>query len=185
MIKKAIIGLLAVFSFLAVFAATSFAVQPKELQRPHWDKREITVYIPRDSHNAQMTRAFAYWQRSLFNVVKFKYVKEEPANIVVKFSNRTNDSDVKLGSYNITTSGNTISKAEITIDTKSPEAKKVSNDYMYTTMLHEIGHVLGLQDSIRKPAGIMNIPITEEQDIKKIEVRKVFVINGWSFRERQ
>ena len=63
--------------------------------------------------------------------------------------------------------------------------KKYSKNLVYTTMLHEIGHALGLQESTRKQSSIMNMPISETQDILKKDIVNLYHINGWSYMDRR
>lgn len=51
---------------------------------------------------------------------------------------------------------------------------------IYTTMLHEIGHSLGLPDTSRS-VGIMNMPISESQDIYKRDIRQLYRIYDWNW----
>lgn len=154
---------------------------------PHWQKSTINVYIPQeDSKSGAMQRAFLKWQTASSNKISFKFVeKEKDADINVIFADKVDGSDGPIGSYNVTINGMNIQKGEITIATKSPNIKKYSNDYIYTVMLHEVGHVIGMPDQTRKPSSIMNMPVRETQDITKIDIRKLYYVNNWSYSDRR
>ena len=54
---------------------------------------------------------------------------------------------------------------------------------IYTTMLHEIGHALGLQNSSRK-LGIMRSPVVDTQDLITNDIIKLYRLNGWSYMNK-
>ena len=188
MVKK-LLGIITIFvlifaSFGIAQAASTNTAAPMSV--PHWTKSPINVYIPKDEKaSATMSRAFSSWQSASSNRIRFNYIQDpKKADIVVKFTDKTEGLETKLGGYNVTTDGNQIKKAEITLATKSKLAKKYSNNYVYITMLHEVGHVLGMPDNSTKPTSIMYMPISEGQTIKKIDVRRLYKINGWSYADR-
>ena len=189
MIKNFILGIIA---FVLVFVTVNFAQAastntsaPKALG-PHWAKYPIKVYIPKDDKQPAMKNAFTEWQSQSSGKVKFTFVQQEDkADLIVKFTDKTTGLESKLGGNKITKKeGNQIKKAEITLATKSPAAKKHTNKYVYLTMLHQIGHILGLPDNPTKPTSIMHMPISEDQSIKKIDIRKLYKVNGWSYADR-
>ena len=188
MIKKILLGFIAIF--VLVFATFNFAQAAstntsaaKEV--PHWYKYPIKVYIPKDDKAAAMKSAFTKWQTESSGKARFTYVQlEEKADIIVKFTDKTDGLESNFGGYKIKKEGNQIKKGEITIATKSAAAKKASNNLISLTMQHQIGHVLGLSDNSSKPTSIMHMPITEAQSIKKIDIRKLYKVNGWSYANR-
>ena len=187
MIKK-LLGIFTIFVFMfASFNVTNAASTNTSapISVPHWSKSPINVFIPKDEKSSAMNSAFSKWQTEASNRIKFDFVQDpKAADIIVKFTDNANGLETKLGGYSVTTDGNEIKKAEITLATKSKLAKKYSNNYIYITMLHEVGHVLGMPDNSRKPTSIMYMPISEEQSIKKIDIRKLYKVNGWSYADR-
>ena len=187
MIKK-LLGIFAIFVF--VFASFNIANAASTntsapMSVPHWSKSPINVFIPKDEKSSAMNSAFSKWQSEAGNRITFAFVQDpKKADIIVKFTDNTEGLETKLGGYSVTTDGNEIKKAEITLATKSKLAKKYSNNYIYITMLHEVGHVLGMSDNSTKPTSIMYMPISEEQSIKKIDIRKLYKVNGWSYADR-
>lgn len=180
MMKKILSLLFLIFAFLFNFST----VQAETfISGPHWNKSLITVYIPKDARAMSMRRAFEKWQNVTNGSLKFQFVNKGPANIDVVFTEKVDGNDGPLGSYKLTTKGNYITKAEIKMGTRGN--KKYSNDFIYTTMLHEIGHALGLPDETRKPSSIMQMPVSETQDIIKPDVRNLYKLNGWSYKERR
>ena len=148
-----------------------------------WDKKDLKVYIPQGvDASGMMQRAFKKWQDKSFGQLSFTFVdKKESANIIVVFDNKTDGTDAgDIGSYALTIKGGNIIGAEITI---VPDYKKYSKDMIYTVMLHEVGHSLGLTDSKRN-LGIMHSPVTETQDIISNDIVKLFRLNGWSYMNK-
>lgn len=185
--KKFLLGIVAIFLFVFAFANISNAAATntsKRVEVPHWKKSPINVFIPDETGKASMRSAFNNWSGKSNGKIQFAYTTKEKADIIVEFTKNTDGLESKLGGYSISTNGNAIVKANIKIATKSKLAKKYSKDYIYTTMLHEVGHVLGMKDNPRKPSSIMHMPITEDQDITKLDVKQFYNINGWSYADR-
>ncbi len=174
MMKKFFIYFLIIFSGLFFFGMKSFAVGN---YGPNWEKSVIKVYIPEDSYQGMMQRAFQKWVEKCNGKLQFEYLDEPPADIEVDFSDKTDGTDGDIGSYSLTVAGGFITKAQITI---APNPTKNSNNLIYTVMLHEIGHALGLQDTPRK-LSIMSTPVTEAQDFSNTDILRLFHINGWSY----
>ena len=172
-----------VFAFILAFKPCEAAYQFGE--QPHWNKGKISVYIPaKDTKSASMKRAFLNWQNASFGKLQFVFKENGPADIDVVFTEKVDGSDGPIGAYNVTIKNGYITKGEIKIASKSPNIKKYSNNLVYTTMLHEIGHVLGLSHNDRKQICIMHFPILESQDITKIDLAKLYKLNGWSWRDK-
>lgn len=183
MMKKFLGIILIIFAFIFSFSSIAKA-GTTTANAPHWQKPVINVYIPQDEKAASMKRAFLKWQSVSDGKIKFKFVDKGPADIDILFAEKVNGSDGPIGSYSIKSQGKTITKAEITLATKSPQAKKYSNNLIYTTMLHEVGHALGLSDNSRKK-GIMFMPVSENQDITKLDIRTLYNHNNWSYMDRR
>ena len=183
MIKKlfGIIFIICVF----VFGISTRVQASTTAIAPHWQQSPITVYIPQDEKAQTMKRAFIKWQNLSGGKLKFKYVDEGPADIDVAFIDKVDGSDGPIGSYSLQIQGQKITKADIRLATKSPTIKKYSKNLIYTTMLHEVGHALGMADTNRKRSGFMFMPVSEEQDITKLDIRKLYMLNGWSFMDRR
>lgn len=178
--KKIFISLFLIFSFVVTFFNFAKAETPTS---PHWTKSPITVYIPKDEKAMTMRHAFEKWQNMSYGKLKFQFMAKGPADIDVVFVEKVDGSDGPLGSNKLTIKNGKITKAEIKIATKG--SKKYSNDFIYTTMLHEIGHALGLQEAGRKATSIMNMPVNEKQDILKRDISNLYHINGWTYMDRR
>lgn len=183
MIKKILSIFIIITAF--IFTFTNLA-QATTLIAPHWQKSPITVYIPKDDNRAiTMRHAFEKWQKESFGNLKFSFVDKGPADIDVVFTDNVDGSDGPIASYSLTIRGKSIERAEIKIATKGSEIKKYSKNYIYTTMLHEVGHALGLQDTNRKKNSIMYMPVSETQELLKLDMRNLYNLNNWSWMDRR
>lgn len=180
MVKRFLSLLLIAFT---IFLNFSLSVQAYKIDAPHWSKTQIKVYIPQNNKAQTMRNAFTKWQSMSENKLNFEFVKRGPADIDVVFTDKVDGSDGPLGQYKITIKDGNITKGEIKIATNGQN--NYSNDYIYTTMLHEIGHVLGLQEKERKNSSIMNMPITESQDILKRDIAELYYLYKWSYSQRR
>ena len=177
---KNIFKIFIIMTGLFLLSMPSFAVGDNGFS---WANKNLTVFIPQGSDSSgMMQRAFKKWQDKSFGQLTFTFVdKKDTANIIVIFSDKTDGTDNNdIGSYALTIKGGNITNAEITI---VPDYKKYSKDLVYTIMLHEVGHSLGLIDSKRN-LGIMHTPVTEQQDIISNDMIKLFRLNGWSYMNK-
>ena len=175
--KKFIISLLIIiiglfFGLTKVFAAGYYG--------PNWKKQILKVYIQQDSYSDMMQRAFQKWVEKCNGRLKFEYVSGLPADIEVNFADKTDGTDGDIGSYVLIVKGGYITHVQITM---APNPEKNSNNLIYTVMLHEVGHALGLHDSSRK-LGIMSTPIIENQDIINTDILRLFHLNGWTYIDK-
>lgn len=90
----------------------------------------------------------------------------------------------QLTSVSTQISGNEITGAKYFINTESDAYKKSSSAYMSKVLLHDVGTILGLPTNTTKKSSIMYSPVTESQEIMKIDVRKLFSISEWSYAKR-
>lgn len=177
MIKKIINGF---FILISLFVAI-LPVNAIGSNGPSWTKNTLSVYIPSDNNlSSTMLHAFQRWQNKCYGQLKFIYVLNPPADIEVVFAQETDGSDGEIGSYALTIKGGDIAGAEITI---ANSENKHSKDLVFTTMLHEVGHALGLTDTNRN-IGIMHSPVNEKQDIVSNDIIKLFRLNGWSYMNK-
>lgn len=162
----------------AIFFIFNNSVSAASDYGPGWNKSLISVYIPQGhAYSEMLLHAFQKWENSSFGKLKFQYVTKQPADIETFFVQKADGTDEAAGSYTLIVQGGKITKADIAI---AADSAKYSNQMIYTTMLHEVGHALGLSDSSRK-LGIMRSPVVETQDIITNDIVKLYRLNGWSF----
>lgn len=180
MIKKVLSILILAIGIIFTISNTAKAYT---IDSPHWEKSPITVYIPTDEKAVTMRHAFEKWKTLSQNKLNFQYTKKGPADIDVVFTDRVDGSDGPLGQYKIKIDNGKITKGEIRIATK--KKGNYSKNLVYTTMLHEIGHVLGMQETERKKSSIMNMPVAETQDIMKRDIRELYYLYKWNYSTRR
>lgn len=145
---------------------------------PTWNKESISVYIPKDNKYASdMKRAFVRWQKGVDGKIKFVFIdNSDEADVVVNFTDEVDGTDGEVASYQTTIRNGAVTNAQINLATEGE--KKFSQQLVYKTMLHEVGHVLGLPDS-NKNLGIMHFPVNEKQEIITNDFVKLYRYNNW------
>jgi len=135
---------------------------------------QIKTYIPpRHKYTEKMKRACHRWSVMTHDGIIFKYENSpQNAQIVVKFVERIpkelhSDSAVGLTRYTYTSNNGLFHNAEIYIADYSKYGK-LTDDEVFTSMLHELGHAIGLYHS-NNPNSIM-YPSTEH--VKTMEISK-------------
>ena len=72
-----------------------------------------------------------------------------------------------------------ITSSEILIAEKTPDGRQLGNDAVYTVMLHEIGHAIGLIEHSDNPLSIMYATEDDRQEILKSDLKRLNGIYGW------
>ncbi len=140
--------------------------------------KQIKTYIqPNHKRTIMMRHAFERWSSVTDDKIIFIYVdKENLAQLNVKFVPRldpeSSGSDRSIGVTKYFTYGSHLKKAKIFIADETQDGHTLTDDDVFTTMLHEIGHALGLghsssRRSIMYPEEHPALEIQEE-DIQKI-----------------
>ena len=167
--KLVLLFIIFVLSLPSVFAASAIWANPKGLK----------VYIPpKDMLTTTMLHAFQEWQRKTNNYFTFQYVNtKSTAQIEVMFVDSgipdVCRDDGALGCTKTSMVenhlGQRIRKATVYISRKSNNGKVMSNTQVYTIMLHEIGHALGLNHT-ENPQSIMYAGTNQSMAVKQ-EIR--------------
>ena len=152
----------------------------------------IKVYIPpKNRLSVTMQHAFMDWQKHTNNNFTFEYVgTQSTANITVVFiDSGMVDICKSSGALGCTTYAiaNTlylnrrIQKAKVYISMNDMYGKPMTNNQVYTIMLHEIGHALGLQHS-QNPNSLMyeitNSQMAEGQEIRQTDLDALYKLYG-------
>lgn len=147
-----------IFMLMAVFAGTVVA-----LSNPRWDKRPIKVYIPDSSYKSQwMKAAFQEWQAETNAAVWFVFLgdnKKDESDIDVYFEEFVHCNDtMAIGCTHNKSKNGFYTHSDIEIGSKyvielkgddgtvAKKTMEVSQKALYGTMLHEIGHAIGIQE---------------------------------------
>lgn len=175
--KKMFIMFCLVIAFLMVVVPTTLA-NGLVWQFP----KKIKTYIPPNhKRTVMMKHAFAEWTRKTNNKVIFKYVtSKKVADIDVQFVTSIPNADREIGLTRTKyTNNKNILHATIYIAEKSSSGRKLGNDAVYTVMLHEIGHAIGISEHSNDPLSIMYPYEDDRQEILKKDLKTLSEIYEW------
>ncbi len=169
-------------SILMMFATTNIA--SAEVQKRWADPMHLKVYIqPGLERSTMMRHAFSEWTRLAKNKIVFYYVdSKNEADIDVIFVDRlstNNGQAIGLTSCDYFPKNNNMSHATIYIPAKAANGKVLTRDDVYTSMLHEIGHAMGIVKHSTNPHNIMYPLIDAKREITQYDLAELYRIYGW------
>ena len=120
-----------------------------EVSTAKWRVMPINVWIQSGNYKASAKKAFTEWQTKTQGLVRFYFV-ENPKNAQIKVSfaddiSQTASGDA-LGITNLAiVGGKYINSAEMNIKVTTKSGAKQSPAQVYSVVLHEVGHALGIR----------------------------------------
>ncbi len=154
-----------------------------QTQKRWANPKRLNTYIqPGLERTGMMKRAFAEWSRYAKNNIVFYYVDSlDSADIDVVFVETL--PDVPPGVIGLTrctyNQKNQMAHATIYIPAKRSNGMPLNRDAVYTSMLHEIGHAMGIVRHSTNPQNIMYPYIDEKREISKFDLAELYRIYGW------
>ncbi len=176
--KKFLIIICIVFFCVSIFPGYVYAANNGKWFNPKY----LRTYVqPGHKRTDMMKRAFAEWSRLTNNKFKFYFVNSpNVAQIEVYFVQSIPNADREIGLTRVRNMRNgKMTHAEILIAEKSSKGRVLGNDSVYTVMLHEIGHSIGIKEHSDEPLSIMYPIENDAQEILKSDLKKLYGIYGW------
>lgn len=145
--------------------------------------KRLNAYIqPGLERSDMMKRAFAEWSRYAKNNVVFYYVDSfDGSDIDVVFVETLQNADPGIIGLTRCTYNqkNEMIHATIYIPSRRSNGMPLNRDAVYTSMLHEIGHAIGIVKHSTNPKNIMYPYIDEKREISKFDLAELYRIYGW------
>ncbi len=168
---------------LVLMCLIAFSMEANADKLGKWfNPKYLKVYIPASHPRTDMMkRAFAEWSRKTNNKFVFNHITSpNPAQIEVYFVDVVPNADREIGltRYRQTSSGK-MTKAAIYIADKTADGRSLRHNEVYTVMLHEIGHAMGITEHSKDPMSIMYPYENDVQEILKSDLQTLGNIYGW------
>ncbi len=174
--KKLIVILITLLILMPNFVFAS----SKRIRWKHPEK--IKIYIPQHQRTTMMKHSLEEWTRKTNHEIIFYYVdKPKKADIEVQFVEKipkTKNTDRAIGLTRTRYTNKYIVKSIIYIADKGPKNEILGNDTVYTVMLHEVGHAIGLAHSQDK-LSIMHAIEDDKQEISQDDLNKLQELYNW------
>lgn len=155
----------------------------KMVQKRWANPKHLNTYIqPGLERSTMMKHAFAEWSKLTKNKVIFYYVDSpKDADIEVVFVDRVpgNVKDAAGLTNCVYSNTNEMVHARILIPSMTVSGRALSRDDVYTSMLHEIGHAMGIVVHSTNPNNIMYPLIDSKREITKYDLAELYRIYGW------
>lgn len=174
--KKFIAVIFVLIAFAFTYTISAFAANGYRWQYP----TKIKTYIqPGHKRTIMMKHAFQEWSKKTNNKVVFVYVPNKSiAQIEVEFVKIIPNADREIGLTQFRYHQGKMLHAKVSIADKNSNMQSLSEDAVYTVMLHEIGHAIGL-DHTNNKMSIMYPYEDDRQEILKSDLNILSSIYGW------
>lgn len=145
--------------------------------------KRINVYIPQHQRTLMMKHSLEEWTRKTNKKIIFYYVDyPSRADIEIQFVDKIGNvagADRAIGVTQTKYAGRYFIKSTIQIAMRSPENRKLGDDAVYTVMLHEVGHAIGLLEHSPDKLSIMHPTEDDRQEIAKSDLERLKKLYGW------
>ncbi len=185
MMKKVLTVFMLCAMFMLTFAPVSNAAAknsvPPTSARWLYPKQIKTYIPPNHKRTTMMKHAFAEWTQKTKGKVVFRYVSSpKTAQIRVFFVASVPDAEREIGLTKSRTIGKgKMLRSEIYIAEKTAQGYSLGRDAVYTCMLHEIGHAIGIFEHSDDPLSIMYPIEDDRQEILNSDLKKLYQIYEW------
>jgi len=144
-----------------------------------WGAFPLRVYIEPTNEKNIALQALGEWQKRTNNLVSFVYQNSpNNAQITIDFNNKLETTSTKesyiAGHSKPFYKGGNIIKSEIEILTIDPSGKKIPNESLLFTIIHELGHTLGLNGHSPKDTDVM---FARANGVKTLSQRDINTMN--------
>lgn len=148
--------------------------------------KNITVFIEEDSKKELFKNGFEQWDKNLYNMINFKLTEDKAnADITCYYVDKFDGSEGGYTDWKYIIKNNKkyFKKANIRVAKHSPyDGSKLSDKQIYSIILHEIGHALGIGGHSKSKGDIMYFStegyLNETGMISKRDVNTVKKIYG-------
>lgn len=159
-----------------------FLIVPEAFSARWRDTNLSVCIVGNNPRNQMMKKAFNEWQTKTNGAVKFYYTNNRSnANIIVSFVQKLNRNQVGVNRIGVTHSrfrGDSMVFAQIEMAAQGQNFNRVlSETEVYATMLHEIGHALGLEHNPNKNS-IMYYSTTGRYELSEIDIKNFKTLYG-------
>jgi len=166
---------LILFLIFVILAPTMVSAAPTKWARPQYIK---TYVPPKHKHTHMMKEAFERWSKASNRKFKFYYVSTPKiAHIRVNFCDVIPYDEWSLSTQEQYVRRGKKLRSTIYIASMSHDGDKLSKDEIFTLMLHEVGHSLGLPHTKNK-LSVMYPTEDVSQEILPTDIARLYSIYG-------
>lgn len=125
-----------------------------------WKNLPVKVYIPENEDKSLVQKAFLEWELKTAKAVKFEDAKsQQESDINVNFVNISSiNTENRFAEADCKFDGEYVSSANLKVATKLANGDKIPDEALYNSLLHEIGHTLGLSANTQNQYDAMHHP---------------------------